>query len=89
MEAVDLTGRFSFGDSSLGDGDDEVKICKAATRGTSMITRLIDAMDTAFALHFFTHGHGRLRRVAVDNDRRAAAATGHSGAAHMTVEEYQ
>ena len=54
-----------------------------------MITRSIDVIGTAFALHFFTLGHGRLRRVAVDNDRRAAAAAGHSRAAHMTVEENQ
>jgi len=29
MEAVDLTGPVSFGHSWLGDGGNEVKICKA------------------------------------------------------------
>src|ERR1700680_165223 len=35
MEPVYLTGPFSFGDSWLGGGGNEVKICKAATRGTT------------------------------------------------------
>ncbi len=79
MEAVDLTGLFSFGDSWPGDAGNEVKICKAATRGTSMITRSIDVMDTPFDLHFFTLGHGRLRLVAVDNDRARGGRNGALG----------
>jgi hypothetical protein len=53
MEAVDLTSQFSFGDSSLGDGGNEVKICKAATRGTSMITRSVDVRHRVCFTFFY------------------------------------
>jgi hypothetical protein len=44
MEAVDLTGPFSFGDSWLNGGRNEVKICKAAHQGNLLSTSVAPAV---------------------------------------------